>query len=356
MNDKNENIDKKKILEDKIIDFNPSDSGSLHHGIFGLPFNPLESKIVLVPAPWEATVSYREGSSLGPKAILDASQQIDIYDPINPDGWEEGIAMLDIPASIFYRNKQIREKTIKYLKKYENREIDKKLQEEIDLGCSELNDYIEETTQKLLDDDKIVGLVGGDHSVPLGYLKTLAKRYKDFGILHIDAHLDLRKSYLGLKYSHASIFYNALEINNVSKLVSVGIRDFCHEEKDFVEKEKDRVSLFTDYDIRKDLFIGKTFKEKCHDIIKELPENVYISLDIDGLISYLSPNTGTPVPGGFTIEEIVFLLEELINSGKKIIGFDLCEVSPGKDEWDANVGARILYKLCLFTLKSQKSK
>ena len=90
------------------------------------------------------------------------------------------------------------------------------------------------------------------------------------------------------------------------------------------------------------------------DIIKELPENVYISFDIDGLLPYLCPNTGTPVAGGFAIEELIFLFEEMISSGRKIIGFDLCEVAPGKDQWDGNVGARVLYKLCLLALKSQK--
>ena len=106
---------RKKILEEKIADFNPSESGELYHGIFGLPFTTEESKIILVPVPWEATVSYGEGASLGPKSILDASQQIDLYDPIYPDGWKRGIAMQDIPANIFYKSKQVREKALNYM-------------------------------------------------------------------------------------------------------------------------------------------------------------------------------------------------------------------------------------------------
>lgn len=350
------NIEKKKILEEKISKFDPNDSGSLYHGIFGLPFNVEESRVVLVPVPWEATVSYGEGTASGPKAILDASQQIDLFDPINPDGWREGIAMEDIPSSIFYQSKQVREKTAKYLEKYNDRSIDEELRGEINASCLELNKSIKESTLKLLDEDKIVGVVGGEHSVPLGYLEALSEKYKDFGILHIDAHADLRDSYQGLEFSHASIFFNALKIKNISKLVSVGVRDFCQQENDLIKKEKNRISLFTDYEIKKDIFCGKTLKKKFDEIIKELPDNVYISFDIDGLIPYLSPNTGTPVVGGFTIEELVFLIEEVIDSGKKIIGFDLCEVAQGKDEWDGNVGARVLYKLCLLTLKSQKNK
>ena len=347
---------KEKILKEKIANFNPNESGELYHGIFGLPFNVEESKLVLIPVPWEATVSYGEGASSGPKSILDASQQIDLYDPIFPDGWKKGIAMQDIPASIFYKSKQVREKTLNYISKYNEKEVDKILQDEINNDCVDLNNYVKEITGRFLKEGKIIGLVGGEHSVPLGYFEALSKEYKNFGILHIDAHSDLRNAYQGLTYSHASIFYNALKIKNISKLVQVGVRDFCEEEFEFIKKNKKRISLFTDYDIKKEVFKGKSLKKEFDKIIKELPKNVYISFDIDGLIPYLSPNTGTPVIGGFTIEEMVFLFEEVIASGRKIIGFDLCEVSPGEDinnQWDGNVGARILYKLCLFALKSQ---
>lgn len=347
---------KKKILEEKIAEFDPNESGSLYHGVFGLPFNVEEAKVVLVPVPWEATVSYGEGASMGPKSILDASQQIDLCDPIYTDGWKNGLAMQDIPANIFYKSQQVREKALNYIGKYNEREIDKILQDEINKDCEDLNKYVKDITSRLLKEDKIIGVIGGDHSVPLGYLEALSGVYKNFGILHIDAHSDLRNAYQGLTYSHASIFYNALKIKNISKLVQVGVRDFCEEEFEFIKKNKKRISLFTDYEIKKEIFKGKSVKGEFSKIIKELPKNVYISFDIDGLIPYLSPNTGTPVVGGFNIEELVFLFEEIVASGRKIIGFDLCEVSPGKDvnnQWDGNVGARVLYKLCLLTLKSQ---
>jgi len=345
----------KKILEEKISNFNPSDSGLLNHGVFGLPFGVEESKIVLIPVPWEATVSYGGGTSMGPKAILDASQQVDLYDLINPDGWKEGIAMQDIPSSIFYNNQHTKEKVSKYLDKYVEGEIDLNLQTEINNDCLDLKNYVKETTKKFLNEGKIVGIVGGDHSVPLGYFESLSEKYDEFGILHIDAHADLRDAYEGFIYSHASIFFNALKNKKITKLVQVGIRDFCEQEFSLIKENKDRIFFYTDSEIRRDLFVGKTLREKYSEIISNLPDNIYVSFDIDGLIPYLSPNTGTPVMGGFTIEEIVFLIEEIISSGKKIIGFDLCEVAPGEDnEWDGNVGARVLYKLCLLTLKSQK--
>ena len=343
----------KSNLKTKIAEFNPNECGSLYHGIFGLPFNVEESKVVLVPIPWEATVSYEEGTAMGPKAILEASQQIDLYDPINPDGWKAGIAMHEIPSDIFRKSQEVREKVLEYLKKYNIRELDRELQNAINTECFELKNYVKAVTTKCLNENKLIGIIGGDHSVPLGYLETLSEKYRDFGVLHIDAHADLRNAYQGLEYSHASIFFNALKIKNISKVVQIGIRDFCEEECELIKREKNRIALFTDYEIKKELFYGKTWKVIADEIISELPENVYISFDIDGLLPYLCPNTGTPVAGGFAIEELTFLFEEMISSGRKIIGFDLCEVAPGENEWDGNVGARVLYKLCLLALKSQ---
>jgi len=345
-------MENKKILEEKIKNFNPNENGLFDHGIFGLPFNIEESELVLVPVPWEATVSYGSGASKGPKAILDASQQIDLYDSIYQNGWKRGIAMLDIPTDMYYENMKVCKKTTDYLNGYLNNDKDEKLLEEINLDCLNLNKRIEDLTDNLLKDDKIVGIVGGDHSSPFGYFKSLAKKYKDYGILHIDAHSDLRCAYEGFNDSHASIFYNVLSIPNISKLVQVGIRDISEEEINTIKSEKGRVVLYTDYEIKNDIYKGKTWSKKCDEIIKNLPKNVYISFDIDGLEPSLCPNTGTPVPGGFKIEEITFLLEKIIISGRKIIGFDLCEI--GKGEWDGNVGARVLYKLCMLTLKSQK--
>lgn len=349
-------MENKKILEEKIANFNPNENGLFNHGIFGLPFNAEESELVLVPVPWEATVSYGSGSSKGPKAILDASQQIDLYDSVYPNGWKRGIAMQDIPTDMYYENMQVCKKVSTYLGGFLSGSKDEELLKEINNDCTSLNKRVEETTDNLLNDGKIVGLIGGDHSSPFGYFKSLAKKYKDFGVLYIDAHADLRCAYEGFNYSHASIFHNVLSIPNISKLVQVGVRDISEEEMDIVKEQKDRIKLFSDYEIKKELFEGKSWGKKCDEIIKHLPKDVYISFDIDGLAPYLCPNTGTPVPGGFNIDELVFLFEKIIESKRKIIGFDLCEVVPDKDggEWDGNVGARVLYKLCLLALKSKE--
>jgi agmatinase len=228
----------------------------------------------------------------------------------------------------------------------------KALQEEVNQGSEQMINWVEAETTKHLNAGKLVGLVGGDHSTPLGFFKSLAKKYPNYGILQVDAHMDLRKAYEGFTYSHASIMYNAMQIKSISKLVQVGIRDYCDEENVFANANKKRVSVFTYADVRKSQYDGETWKDICKKIIASLPNNVHVSFDIDGLDPKLCPNTGTPVAGGFEFHEITYLLSELAKSKKKIISFDLNEVSPGKDDWDGNVGARMLFHLCGVLAKS----
>jgi agmatinase len=158
--------------------------------------------------------------------------------------------------------------------------------------------------------------------------------------------MDLRKAYQGFSYSHASIMYNALKLPGVARLVQVGIRDYCDEELEVVKRAMGRVVTYFDDDIKAQLYEGKTWSAICERIVADLPENVYISFDIDGLNPMLCPNTGTPVPGGLDFNMVTYLLKKLVTTGHKIISFDLNEVSPGTTDWDANVGARLLYQLC----------
>ena len=146
--------------------------------------------------------------------------------------------------------------------------------------------------------------------------------------------------------------FNALKIKNVSKLVQVGIRDYCQAEYDIIKNSNGRVETFFDRDIRHRQYEGESWKQICTDIISRLPDQVYISFDIDGLDPKLCPNTGTPVAGGFEFEQAVYLLQKLAESGKKIIGFDINEVAPGETEWDANVGARLLFRMANLMARS----
>jgi len=342
----------------KIFDPNgPAKSGSL----FGLPFGIEHSDLVIIPVPWDVTVSYRDGTSKAPEAILEASLQVDLYLKSIFDAWKMGIHMMPISESFKAENEVHRGLALRYLEWLETNEEEwltdniKVIPKAINDICEKLNIYIKAQAVDLLQKGKMVGLLGGDHSTPLGLIKALSSVYKDFGILQIDAHADLREAYENFDYSHASIMHNALKQKNISKLVQVGVRDYCEEEIRYISNSNGRVVTFFDEDIKDLQNEGLPWKTICEEIIDSLPSKVYISFDIDGLDPKLCPNTGTPVPGGLEYDQVIYLFKALVRSGRKIIGFDLNEVSPGQDGWDANVGARILYQLgCLMGVSQRK--
>jgi agmatinase len=341
----------------KLESFDPNDVGAKSNQIFGLPFEIDESRVVLLPVPWDVTVSYGGGCSAGPSSIKSASYQIDLHDPDNPVGWQAGIAMLEVSDEWSQRSSKLRssaEKYIDWLSVRSSAESSKPMQsilDEINRAGEELRTWVKTRSSELLDQGKILGLIGGDHSTPLGYLDALAERHDKFGILQIDAHCDLRDAYEGFTYSHASIMWNAIKLPQVDRLVQVGIRDYSGSEDELIRASQGRIRTFLDADLKRSQYEGATWKELCATIISALPAKVYISFDIDGLDPKLCPNTGTPVPGGLEFEQAVYLIREVVASGRQIIGFDLCEVTPGDSEWDANVGARVLYKMCNLILK-----
>jgi agmatinase len=264
--------------------------------------------------------------------------------------------MAPVPETHLNECKILRELTSAHIARVEKKEViseDDADLEKINKACEDFNFYIQSTTRKYLKEGKIVGVLGGDHSTPLGFIRALSEVCDRFGVLQIDAHADLRKAYEGFMYSHASIMYNVLKVPAVAKLIQVGIRDICDEEKNIIDRAMGRVVTFSDIDLKALEYTGKNWDSICSEIVKQLPPNVYISFDIDGLDPKLCPNTGTPVAGGFEFHQIIYLIRKIVQSGKKIIGFDLSEVSPGIGDWDANVGARILYELCNWTAVSQ---
>ncbi|MBN8702167.1 MAG: agmatinase family protein [Bacteroidetes bacterium] len=334
--------------QDKIKNFDPNDLGDRNNNIFGLPYTTNEAEIVFLPVPWEVTVSYGGGTVNGPEAIFDASFQVDLFDPKVKDAWKIGYAMDTMPKELKTKSKNLRKKAEAFIRALEAGKVTKQqhaIQKEVNAECEKMNAYVKSKSKSFLTKNKIVGLVGGDHSTPLGLMQALSEKHKSFAILQIDAHADLRDAYEGFTYSHASIMFNALKIKNISKLVQVGIRDYCEDEVNIINNSKGRVKTYFDKDIKHAQYKGKTWNAICTDIIKQLPELIYISFDIDGLDPKLCPNTGTPVAGGFEFEQAVYLIEKLVDAGKKIISFDINEVSPSKDEWDANVGARLLYRI-----------
>jgi len=333
--------------------FDPNSVGLLSNNVFGLPFSEEEAKLVLLPVPWEVTVSYNNGTARGPEQIFRASLQVDLYDADTKDGWKQGFFMREPDKHLLLRSDYLRKEAELYIKflteggDISENEFLKKTLIDVNNGTRAMNEWVYNQTKALLAKGKLVALVGGDHSTPLGFFKAIGESKGDFGILQIDAHCDLRDSYEGFQYSHASIMFNALkEVPQLQKLVQVGIRDYCEEEIDYINNSNGRVSTFFDKNIKERQFEGETWKSICDSIIDQLPQQVYISFDIDGLDPKLCPHTGTPVSGGFETEQVLYLFKKVIASGRKLIGFDLNEVSTSHDEWDANVGARILFRMC----------
>ncbi len=342
-----------------VKEFNPDDVGVNNGNYFGFPFTVEESELVLLSAPWDVTTSYGGGTSFAPDAIIEASTQLDFYDPDCSNIWQRGIATVDIDYTIQDRSSYFRASAKRIIERLEKGgSLDYLLSrqlERINTASEELSLQFFNESDRLLSAGKIVGMVGGDHSTPLGLIKAVAKHHKGVGILHIDAHRDLRKAYEGFKYSHASIMFNVLaEVPRVSRIVQVGVRDFCTAEAELAASDE-RVVSFDDLRLREEIYSGVTWDDECRKIVEALPEEVYISFDIDGLSPECCPSTGTPVPGGLSWGEAIHLIRKVVSSGRRIVGFDLVEVACGKmGDWDANVGARMLYKLCCMALKSRE--
>ncbi len=347
-------------MNNELRDFNPDGVGVVGEGFFGLPCSVEYSRVVLLSAPWDVTVSYGDGAALAPEALMEASAQLDLYDMSAVDAWREGIATLPVDAHIQDLSVRLRcdaELVIDALEcgRGESLEV-AAARGRVNDGSMVLNDYIYSETKSLLQRGKIVGIVGGDHSTPYGAIKALGEVCSDFGVLHIDAHRDLREAYEGFEYSHASVMYNVLrDVASVSRLVQVGVRDFCDAEQRYAAESGGRVVSFEDLTLARAEFEGRTWADLCGDIVDSLPQNVYVSFDIDGLEMCYCPHTGTPVSGGLSFNKAIYLLEMVVASGRRIIGFDVVEVVPdrdGSDVTDLVVGARMVYKLCGLSIKS----
>lgn len=339
--------------------FNPNTVGNPNNNIFGLPSNEAESLLVVLPVPWEVTVSYGAGTSRAPEHVFKASIQVDLFNKDVHDGWKTGFFMLEIDKKLLLKSDYLRKEAelyIDYISKGEKVEDNKfmtKSLKDINEGGAYMNDWVYKHCKELIEKGKLVALLGGDHSISLGYLKALAEKHGQFGVLQIDAHCDLRRQYESFLYSHASIMYNALqEVPNLSKLVQVGVRDFCDEEWELISNSQGRVVTYFDQAIKERQYEGETWKSISDEIIGQLPQKVYLSFDIDGLDRKYCPNTGTPVQGGFETEEILYLVKKILDSGRQLIGFDLVEIGVGQNDWDSNVGAHLLWRLCNLMVKS----
>ena len=334
-------------------------------GIFGLADQERDAAVVLVPVPFAATVSYGGGAERGPDAILRASHQVDLYDWHFGRIYEAGICLLPPAADVVAAHGPARDRAAGVIERGGVETGDPAVRE-VDAAGELVNRRVGEAVARQLDAGRVPGVIGGDHSVPFGAIAAAAERHPGLGILHVDAHADLRDAYEGFRWSHASIMHNVLrECSGVARLVQVGIRDYAESELRAIDAAEGRVLTHFDAEWHRRRFAGETFDALAGEAIAGLPDQVWVSFDIDGLDPSLCPHTGTPVPGGLTFPEAAHLLATLAASGRQVVGFDLVEVAPGagtpageadpdQDEWDANVGARLLYKLCGAALRARR--
>lgn len=266
------------------------------------------SKIVILSAPFEKTVSYGKGTANGPKEILKASHYVEFYDEELDRElvFEKGIATL--PELKFK-----------------------------DMSTKKGINKIYKQVKKLIADNKFVVTLGGEHSLSSAPAEAHFEAYENLSVLQIDAHSDFRDEYEGSKYSHASVMARVAEFTK--DIVQVGIRAQCIEESKFIKEN----GIKTYY--MRDIRTGKHGEDWQQRVLDDLKENVYVTFDVDGLDPSVITATGTPEPGGLLWDETMNLFR-MIGEKKNIVGFDVVELAPSKyHESSSFVTAKLVYKL-----------
>jgi agmatinase len=333
-----------------VSSFDPDAAAAPGSGLYGLPQDPGSARVHVHGVPFDATTSYRPGARFGPDAVLAASRQVDLHDRLFGEPFAAGICYLGDDGTIARWNTDARRLAEPVIAAGGAPPGDA-LVVPVDALGARLNARVRELVEATLDAGKLPCVLGGDHAVPFGAIAACAARHPGLGVLHFDAHADLRPAYEGFVWSHASIFHNVLEhVGDVARVVQVGVRDLGAVESARIAEDGRLVTLFDDeWSARRMSGAGLAPLVDAH--LAHLPPDVYVSFDVDGLDPTLCPHTGTPVPGGLDWAAAMLWLQRLVSSGRRVVGLDLCEVAtpPGGDPeglgWDAIVGARLLYRL-----------
>ena len=282
-------------------------------GFLGLPQETKSKNYVcVVPFGLEKTVSYGSGTENGPKAILKASHQVELFD-------EELL-------QDSYKNFQI--KTLKPFK--------------IKKSLTDALNQLTSITKNILNKKEFPLILGGEHSITPGIIKAFSQKYKKITILQIDAHADLRDSYEGEKFSHASAMRRCLDFKNV-EIVSFGIRNLCRDEYKYYKSISQRMKIFWGKDMGNWNLntLKKTIKNK----------NVYITFDLDGFDSSLMSATGTPEPGGLFWNDAMRILK-ITSENSNIVGADINELAPKKNLHACDfIAAKLAYKILSYKFK-----
>jgi agmatinase len=338
-----------RTREEILQGFDPSGPGRENH-LFGSPFTAEEAAVTVIPAPWEVTRPSNHGCATAPEMILAASRDIKRAVDGIPKPWELGISILPIPLDVIDQNRVLCARVLEHTSRLNTGSAfdeNDALLDEINAGCEQFNNQLKNVCRQQLVKGKLIGVLGGDHSISLGTIRALSEHYGRFGVLQIDSRPDLCRRYQGLAYSHRSIMFNIMKIPAVGKLVQVGIRDWTPEEHEALEIGKGRIRTYFDQQLKPDG--GRKWNATCQDIVKQLPPLVYLSVDHSGLGTALTPDQ---LSGGMSEEQLNVLIKCVAQSGCKIIGFDLSEIAVDIGD-NTTVGARILYQLCCWMAVSQ---
>lgn len=338
-------------------DFDPNLAADPDAGLFGLDASFNEAELIVTSAPFDATCSFRRGAAGGPAAILEASYQVELLDPVAGEPWKRGIHMQSADPRFAAWNEEARRLADGVIERAGRIAGDAKL--EADLArTNQISREVDQLAADLVGDvigrGKTSVLVGGDHSTALGSIRATAARYPGMGILHIDAHADLREAFEGFERSHASVLFNALSgdiapglgpASNIARLLQVGLRDLCQQEHERIQDDA-RITAVFDHEWSEARAAGEDLRQLISANIEVLPADVYLSFDIDGLDPTLCPNTGTPVPGGLQWHEAWMWIDAIQKSGRRLIGADLVEVAGDPQTTiDAPVAARLLWRI-----------
>ena len=261
------------------------------------------SKAVILPIPYEKTTTYVKGTAKGPRAIIDASRNMELYDEeLNKNICDVGICTLN----------------------------ELKVEEKLELMIN----VVYENVKKIINDKKFLIVIGGEHSITPGCVKAFAESYNDFSVLQLDAHTDLREEYDGTKFSHACMMKRCLEV--CKNIVQVGIRSLDYEEAVFVKKNKQEIFW------AKDIFDNDEWMENA---ISKLSKNVYITFDLDVFDPSIMPSTGTPEPGGLLYYQVLRFLKKVFEE-RNVVGFDVVELCPNENDVSSDFTAsKVIYKM-----------
>jgi agmatinase len=345
-------------------EFDPNSITPDNGNYFGISLNPEESALVLLSAPWDATSSLLQGSSYAPDAIIEMSRFVDFYEPIAPDSWRKGIATIPVDYSIQDLSHRLQSDTERLTKLHDefglsvinNLMYDRRLKR-VNEGSVEVNDALFNQVKQWTERDKIVGVIGGDQSVSYSAIKAMGYKYEKLGVIHVASKCYMREAYQGFDFSHASTMYNVMrDVPQVEQLSIVGAQEFSPIEWERATSNS-RVRLFTAQEMWTQQFEGKTWAAQVADIVETMPQNVYVALNISGLMSAYSPNKGRVSNGGLSLYQLIYLMDRVITSGRRIVGFDITEVVPrAETKRDILIVARLLFKMCSVALKGVEAK